>query len=193
MDAVRGIARLLWEPMMGIHVSWRAAAVLLAAQLLLYAGMRLFGRRLVRAAAGVVWKAGEMAAALVVLPEFLLTRRLRAAGHPPLPGTYAVGFGVEAVACWLAAGHQAVVAWSTRERPRRVGRWKRTLVMVSVVAAVPVLAWEVRPHVGVSTTLARYIDDGISSWCAVETWVFDVSGARSRCESTRGQVRLSHG
>lgn len=179
---IRGVAAMLWEPLMTLPVPWRAAIIVLVGQAVGYGLVVLLGRRVVRTTTLAAWYAAEGVGAALLLPEFLLTRRLRAAGHDPLPGSYAIGDGIQAVARRLMTLHERAAA--AQQEPRKPKKhWKVTLIAALLVASVPVLAWAARPHVQERGFLQGYIDGGIERWCALEGWVFEHGSAgRWRCE-----------
>ncbi len=183
MDLIRSATRIAWEPLMTIPTPWRAAMLLLAAQLIAYAFVTGFWRRTAMVGAHIVWFAGEVVGAALLLPEFLVTRRLRAAGHDPLPGTYAVGDGIQAFTRFLMSLDARASHLRDRPRTRNKKRMRAVVVVALVVASLPLVAWQARPHVERGGVLAGYIDEGIGKWCSLESWVFDHGSAgRWRCE-----------
>lgn len=186
MNPLRFAARLVWDPLMGMPMSWRAAMILFATIVLTYSLVRLFGRRILRATTALACTTGEAAGAVVLLPEFFVTRRLRAAGYAPLPGTYALGAGLQTAARALEALNQFVVARTAPERPMRKPQWRLVFTAGAVLAVLPVAAWETRIHLSGGSALGAYIDKGIYQWCALESWVLDDAAMREACERAFG-------
>lgn len=186
MGGIREVAGLLWEPFLSMPTAWRAASLLFIALIVAYAlGVRL-GRRAVKAVTHLAWRTAELVGSLLLLPEFLLTRRLRAIGQDPVPGAYAVGDGIQVLVRSLMSLDARAAELTRRARPRRKGRGKVLVVAALVVASTPVIAWETRPHMSPNGVLAGYVDAGIERWCSLEGWVFESqahSTTRWRCES----------
>jgi hypothetical protein len=84
---------------------------------------------------------------LLLIPEFWITSQMRRLGHRPLPGTYAFG---------------DFIGWAIK-----ASRWLAWVAIIGVGAGI--IAWYARPSMG-DTTLAAYVDQGVTWWYSLEGW-----------------------
>ena len=159
-DAIRAICEIsLLVPM-----PWRAGLVILVAVLLLYWLVWRLLPWLIEKLAHLLLFSVEGIASLLLLPEYLITKKLRQGGRQPLPGAYGFGDILQWIVGFIHAGTTKLT--DVLERHWRLSKWWVILVVLIVAALISL--WYVQPLF--DETVAAYIDQGIAWWYSLEGW-----------------------
>jgi LysM repeat protein len=160
-DAIRAICEIsLLVPM-----PWRAGLVILVAVLLLYWLVWRLLPWLIEKLAHLLLFSVEGIASLLLLPEYLITKKLRQGGRQPLPGAYGFGGILQWIVGLIHAGTTKLT--DVLEKQWRLSRWWAVLVVL--IVATLTLLWYVRPFLN-ETVAATYIDQGAAWWYSLEGW-----------------------
>lgn len=131
--------------------------------------------RLIRGCGMILHAGWTPALAFLTYPEFLITSSFRSRGWRLLPGTYAYGRALGA----LAPPGTRLGQWmrSLFTKPPRFP-WKTTILVTALLAGCWYLAPKV-PANGVKTVMSDVNTDSIhaSSWLATGQWVSDSTSA----------------
>jgi hypothetical protein len=136
------LLRPAWTLLMPLPIPWRASIVLFA----FAAGgvwVLRHPRRAARAVLGGACEVVEMAAALVLVPEYAVNDRRLRAGRPPLPGSRHVGDGTRVLARALHRLRGHVRREEVATTPARPAS-RAPYVLALGVALLPFWVWGLR-------------------------------------------------
>ena len=148
-----------------VPMPWRVSITLLIAiiiiNLLVWRLLPWVLRLLVNLLFGLV----ELIVGILLWPEYLITRQMRAFGWGPLVGTYVYGGLLGGVVQLAYVPVDGLAQWQQRRFP-----W----FLFILLAALPIGLWYARPTLQ-EMTAVHYIDVGFQQWYQLETWLLQKS------------------